>query len=362
MLKQTPLNDEHRRANAHFIDFHGWQMPLHYGSALQEHRSVRTSAGLFDVSHMTIVDLLGAGVREFLRYLLPNDVDKMVTTGAALYTTLLTHRGGVIDDALVYFRAPDSYRLVFNCATQARVIAWLEQHIGNFSLGFQQRNDLVILACQGSQALAKAQECLPPELRDATATLQPFASTEFEDWFIARTGYTGEDGLEIMLPATQAHKLWGQLLAAEISPCGLAARDSLRLEAGLLLSGQDIDESVTPLESSLGWTVAWQPSDRDFIGKAALLLQKEQGVKRKLVGLVCEKSQGVMRSGQIVTIASEAAGVITSGGYSPTLDCSIALARVPSDCPPSCQVTIRQDPVTVRVVPPRFVKHGKSLI
>lgn len=362
MYKRTPLYELQAQAGAVFTEFYQWQLPLHYGSQLEEHHAVRNSAGVFDVTHMNIVDCLGAGTREFLRYLLANDVDRMSDSGKALYSVMLNHRGGILDDLIAYFRAADSYRMVLNCGTRENDIDWIQQHIGNFSLGLQQRIDLVMLAVQGPDAIKKTLACLPPTVMDEAATLQPFDACEIDDWFIARTGYTGEDGFEIMLPVKHAQEFWQQLIAADVQPCGLGARDSLRLEAGMMLYGQDMDDTVTPLESSLGWTVAWEPAERDFIGRAALELQRENKGKRRMVGLVLPKKAGIMRPGQKFITEDGVEGLITSGGYSPTLDCSIALARVPATQAQVGEVIIRGKPHQVKVVKPRFVKHGKSLI
>lgn len=361
MSNKTPLYTLHQQANAHMVDFFGWQMPLHYGSQMAEHHCVRQDAGVFDVSHMTIVDLLGAGGRQFLRHLLANDVDCLAHPGRALYSCMLNHQGGVIDDLIVYFIAPDHYRLVLNAATRDKDLTWLQQQTNGLSVGLQERSELTMLAVQGPNAIEKTCSVLSPEHMDAAATLQPFELSSEHNFFIARTGYTGEDGFEMIVPAEQATTLWQRLIDAGVMPCGLAARDTLRLEAGLLLYGQDMDETTTPYESGLGWTVAMEPADRDFIGKAALQLQKEKGVTRQLVGLILEE-KGVMRSGQAVKVSSGEVGVITSGTFSPTLGRSIALARVSVTIGETCDVNIRGKYLTARVVKPRFVKKGQSLL
>lgn len=360
MHKQTALFTQHQQAHAKIVDFFGWDLPLHYGSQIEEHHKVRQDAGMFDVSHMTIVDLLGAGGRQMLRYLLSNDVDHLVHPGQALYSCMLNKNGGVIDDLIVYMRASDNYRVVLNAATREKDLAWLREQ-ANGLVGIQERTELAMIAIQGPNAIAKTTQVLNPAMMDAVSTLHSFEAVEVLDWFIARTGYTGEDGFEIMLPAQDARQLWQQLLAAGVQPCGLGARDSLRLEAGMMLYGQDMDEGTTPLESGLAWTVAWQPDDRDFIGRAALTLQKEQGIKSKMVGLILE-DKGIMRHHQKVVIANADDGIITSGGYSPTLDKSIAFARVPMATGDTCQVEIRGKLLAAKVVKPRFVKQGKILV
>ena len=360
MSLKTPLYSNHVALGARMVDFHGWDMPLHYGSQLEEHHTVRQHAGVFDVSHMTIVDVLGAGGRQFLRRLLANDIDRLKKRGQALYSCLCNEHGGIIDDLIVYQRAPDNYRLVLNSATRGRVLPWIREKIAGFSAGLQERTELSMLAVQGPEAIQKTCSILPPSQAEAIAQLNPFESTEDGEWFFARTGYTGEDGLEIILPEAQISDFWNALVAAGVKPTGLAARDTLRLEAGLLLYGQDMDETTTPLESGLNWTIQWEPHDRDFIGMGALLSQKQQGIKRKLVGLTLE-GQGIMRQGQTVFVADHPTGVITSGTYSPTLGHSIALARVPMDSGDTVFVDIRGKQHMAHLTKPRFVKHGKPI-
>lgn len=360
MISKTPLHANHLACGARMVDFHGWDMPLHYGSQLDEHHAVRTQAGMFDVSHMTVVDVLGAGGRQFLRRLLTNDVDQLQHSGRALYSCLCNEHGGIIDDLIVYQRAPDNYRIVLNSATRERDLAWILAKCEGYSVGLQERRELAMIAVQGPEAINKLTSVLNPSQIDAISTLTHFECVDVDKWFFARTGYTGEDGLEIILPAAEVAALWTSLLQAGVIPCGLGARDTLRLEAGMLLYGQDMDESTTPLESGLAWTVKWEPEDRNFIGMGALLSQRREGLGRKLVGLVLE-DRGIMRSGQRVVVEGEADGVITSGSYSPTLGYSIALARVPVGTGEHVMVDIRGKMVPARVGKPRFVKHGKPL-
>ena len=357
MIAKTPLYASHLACGAKMVDFHGWEMPLHYGSQLNEHHVVRQHAGLFDVSHMTVVDVLGAGGRQFLRQLLTNDVDQLQHIGRALYSCMCNEHGGIIDDLIVYQRAPDNYRLVLNSATRARDLAWIREKIAGFSAGLQERPELAMIAVQGPEAIPKTLSILNPTQADAVSTLAYFESVDVDDWFFARTGYTGEDGLEIILPQQEVVKLWSDLLEAGVKPCGLAARDTLRLEAGMMLYGQDMDDITTPLESGLGWTIKWEPADRDFIGKGALSSIKQQGIKRKLVGLILEDN-GIMRAGQRVIVEGHADGVITSGTYSPTMAKSIAFARVPIDAGDELCVEIRGKHLKAQVTKPRFVKHG----
>lgn len=360
MHAKTPLHDQHTALGARMVEFHGWLMPLHYGSQLDEHHHVRTEAGVFDVSHMTVVDVLGAGARQFLRKLLTNDVDRLQHTGRALYSCMCNEHGGIMDDLIVYQRAPDNYRLVLNSATRASDLNWLHEKIQGFSAGLQERTELAMLAVQGPKAIEHIMPLLTPAQTDAISTLTPFECVDVDGWFFARTGYTGEDGLEIILPEEAIASLWDTLMEGGIKPCGLAARDTLRLEAGLLLYGQDMDTSTTPLESALGWTIAWEPTDRDFIGMGALLSQKQHGVQRKLVGLILQ-DKGIMRANQTVMIESIGEGYITSGTFSPTLQASIALARVPAATKDSVLVDVRGRLLKARVSKPRFVKQGKPL-
>lgn len=360
MIAKTPLHAAHLSLGARMVDFHGWEMPLHYGSQLDEHHAVRNDAGMFDVSHMTIVDILGAGGRQFLRKLLTNDVDQLGHTGRALYSCMCNEHGGIIDDLIVYQRTSDNYRLILNSATRAHDLQWIREKSSGFSVGLLERAELAMLAVQGPNALSKTMRVLSPAQIDAISTLTPFECVDVDDYFFARTGYTGEDGLEIILPATQIVKLWEALLQTGVKPAGLASRDTLRLEAGMLLYGQDMDETTTPLESGLAWTIKWQPQDRDFIGMGALLSQKQHGIKRKMVGLIL-KEKGIMRPRQRVVVNGQSDGLITSGTYSPTLTQSIALARVPIETGDEVQVDIRGKLIPARVTKPRFIKQGSPL-
>lgn len=359
MILKTPLHQDHLDSGGKMVDFHGWSMPLHYGSQLQEHLEVRSNAGVFDVSHMTIVDILGAGGRQFLRLLLANDIDQLQHIGRALYSCMCNQYGGILDDLIVYQRAPDNYRLILNSATKTHDLAWIRQHIQGYAADLQERSDLAMLAVQGPKAISKTLEILSPEHADAVSTIMPFESVERDHLFVARTGYTGEDGLEIIAPPTNIRQIWQALIRAGVKPCGLAARDTLRIEAGLLLYGQDMDETTTPLESGLNWTIAWEPQDRDFIGRGALLSQKQQGLKQKLVGLRL-LDKGVMRSGQKVLVEGFPDGIITSGTFSPTLNQSIAFARVPSATQDEVRVEIRDKSYKAQVGKLRFIQKGKA--
>jgi aminomethyltransferase len=358
MLKHTPLYKEHQKAGAKLVDFAGWEMPLHYGSQLEEHHQVRRAAGVFDVSHMGVVEIKGKEAVAYLRYLLANDIAKLTTSGKALYTCMLNEQGGVIDDLIVYKLADDAFRLVINAGTREKDLAWMRQQQAKFNnLDILERKDLAILAVQGPMAINTVSAVLQcPEL----LSLPSFHSLMHGEWLLAHTGYTGEEGLEIILPATEMVTFWQQLLATNVMPCGLAARDTLRLEAGLNLYGNDMGEETSPLESNLAWTIAWEPSERDFIGRTALMAQKKQGPKQKLVGLILDQP-GVLRSHQKVIIPKDGIGEITSGSFSPCLNCGIALARVPITTQEEALVEIRGKQVPVRVVKPVFVRKGKAV-
>src|SRR5437016_379920 len=360
MLRQTPLNAAHRAAGARMVDFGGWEMPVSYGSQIEEHHAVRRDAGMFDVSHMLAVDLSGDQARAFLRYALGNNVDKLAVQGKALYSCLLRPDGGILDDLIAYFLREDAFRIVVNAATADKDVAWLNALIAGRAseLALTPRRDLAMIAVQGPNARDKVWKALP-ESRAASEPLKPFTAAESGDYFIARTGYTGEDGFEITLPVARAAELWGALTAASVRPCGLGARDTLRLEAGMNLYGQDMTESENPLESGLAWTVDLV-SDRDFVGKTALIARPPA---RALVGLLLVDKGGVLRSHQKV-VTAKGDGEITSGTFSPTLGKSIALARVPAGVVPgdTVAVEVRDRKLNARVVKPPFVRNGVVLV
>jgi aminomethyltransferase len=343
------------------VDFGGWDMPLHYGSQLDEHHAVRRHAGAFDVSHMTVVDVEGAGSRQFLQKLLANDVAKLSVAGKALYSCMLTPDGGVIDDLIVYFRGPERYRVVVNAATRDKDLAWLEKQAQPYSVGVVERRELAMIAVQGPKARELAASLVARQFRTPALALAPFTAMDAGELFIARTGYTGEDGFEIILPGADAVDFWGRCLDTGIRPCGLGARDTLRLEAGMSLYGNDMDETISPLVSGLGWTVAWEPASREFIGRSALERERHDSQRRRFIGLVLE-AKGVLRNHQRVVVSGHADGEITSGGFSPTLERSIALARVPAGNYEMAQVDIRGRLLDVRVVRPPFVRNGKACI
>jgi len=356
-MRRTPLYDAHVAAGARMVDFVGWALPINYGSQLDEHHQVRSDAGMFDVSHMTVVDIRGPQARHFLSKLLANDVARLRDRGKALYSCMLNEKGGVIDDLITYFMDEDWFRMVVNAATRDKGLAWLERQSADFSVAVTEHHELAMIAVQGPQARARVHALLPATAVEELAATKPFTAVEHGSMFIARTGYTGEDGYEIMLPGAEAEELWNALLDEGVKPCGLGARDTLRLEAGMNLYGQDMDDDVTPLESGLAWTVAMK-DERSFIGRPALERQKVEGLRNKLVGLVLEE-RGVLRPHQkVLTPAGE--GVTTSGTFSPTLQRAIAFARVPVGAQDRCTVDVRGKELQARIVQPPFVRNGKA--
>jgi aminomethyltransferase len=360
LLKTTPLHALHRAAGARMVDFGGWDMPVNYGSQIEEHHAVRADAGVFDVSHMQVVDIEGPDARAFLRHALANNVDKLKSPGKALYSCMLTEQGGVVDDLIVYFFRDDWFRLVVNAGTAQKDIEWLAllKDEAGAKVEIKPRRDRAILAIQGPKAREKFWSAFPV-LRPATVDLKPFTAAVEGDWMVARTGYTGEDGFEIVVPAKIAQDVWQSLVAAGVRPCGLGARDTLRLEAGMNLYGQDMDEHVSPLDAGLAWTVDLAAA-RDFVGKSALAAN---GQASEFVGLVLIDGGGVLRAHQKVAAAG-GEGEITSGTFSPTLARSIALARLPRGAAPgdTVHVQVRDKQLAARVVKAPFVRNGKILV
>jgi len=361
MDKKTVLNETHRDMGARMVPFGGWDMPVNYGSQIEEHHAVRRDAGMFDICHMTVVDLRGARVRAFLQHLLANDVGKLKTPGKALYSCMLQADGGVIDDLIVYFLSEDWFRMVVNAATTEKDVAWIQAEAKAYDVAVEPRYDVGMIAVQGPNARARAEALLPADVRADAMALKPFSAAHAGDWFIGRTGYTGEDGFELMLPEADTPALWRALADAGVKPCGLGARDTLRLEAGMNLYGSDMDETLTPLESGLGWTVAWEPAERDFIGRSALEKQKSAGSLATFTGLVLE-GKGVLRGHQKIFDGEREVGEITSGGFSPTLERSIAMARLAGDAGDTLTVDIRGKRLPVRRVKMPFARNGKACV
>lgn len=400
MGRETPLLELHRSLGARIVDFGGWSLPLHYGSQIEEHHAVRRAAGVFDVSHMGIVDVRGPDARTLLETLLANDVGKLKSAGKALYSCMLDESGGVVDDLIAYFLGPEhGFRVVVNGATRDGDLAWMRAHAAGRRLEITERTDLALLAVQGPLARERLAALLAQgaagEVNGSAAAggsggtpgsggtrgaggsggtgetaagaaesalqLKPFEGRPIGRWFVARTGYTGEDGFEVMMPAADAQPAWRRLNALGVASCGLGARDTLRLEAGLNLYGEDMDRSTHPYESGLGWTIAMEPRTRRFIGRSALEAVAAEGSPRKLVGLVLDE-RGVLRAHQRVIAPGAGEGVVTSGTFSPTLQRSIALARVPAGTGARVQVDIRGRPLDARVVKPPFVRQGRPLV
>jgi len=362
MPLRTPLFDSHLATGAKMVDFSGWEMPINYGSQIEEHHAVRTDAGMFDVSHMCALDLVGPDATSWLRHLLANDVAKLTVPGKALYSCLLREDGGVIDDLIVYFFTAEHYRIVVNAGTAEKDTAWMRAQLVGFDATLTQRREgkdaLAMIAVQGPNARERFWTAFPA-MRGATVMLGVFQAADVDGWLVARTGYTGEDGFEIALPAADAGPVWQKLLEAGIKPCGLGARDTLRLEAGMNLYGQDMDENTSPYEAGLKWTVDLKDAARDFIGKSALATRR---VDVQFAGLLL-LDRGVLRAHQNV-ITPLGTGEITSGTFSPSLNQSIALARLPSGVAigSEVEVEIRDKRLKARVVKPSFVRNGNSLL
>ncbi len=357
-MKKTCLHQAHIEAGAKMVDFGGWDMPINYGSQLEEHHAVRKDKGMFDVSHMTIVDLVGQDSEKFLLKLLANDIRKL-SNGQALYSTMLNQQGGIIDDLITYKRDENHYRIVVNAATREKDLAWMEKQIQNFEATLTERPDLAMIAVQGPQAIAACLEVLPPNIATELSLLKKFHAIDAQDYFIGRTGYTGEDGVEIMINAENAVELWNKLLQSQVKPCGLGARDTLRLEAGMHLYGQDMDENITPLECGLAWTVRKQ--DADFIGAEALVQLKSVGIAKKMTGIVLTE-RGILRHNQELIDANGLKGIITSGSFSPSANVAIGMAIVAKNFGSDGKVKIRKKELPVTCIKLPFVRNGKVLI
>ncbi|WP_456415798.1 glycine cleavage system aminomethyltransferase GcvT [Thiolapillus sp.] len=361
MEQKTILNQTHHDMGARMAPFGGWDMPIHYGSQIEEHHAVRRDAGMFDVCHMTAVDIRGPQAKDFLRHLLANDVGKLKAPGEALYSCMLKENGGVIDDLIVYFMHNDWFRMVVNAATTEKDIAWMERQARGKEVQIQPRRDLGMIAIQGPNARIKTLPLLPETLRKAAKSLGPFRAASHGNWFVGRTGYTGEDGFEVLLPEDEVVALWNALALAGVRPCGLGARDTLRLEAGMNLYGADMDEECSPLESGLAWTVALGDLNRDFIGRSALVTQKAGGRLPRFTGVLLA-GKGVLRNRQKLYDDEREVGEITSGGFSPTLERAIGLARIDADAGDRIRVDMRGRKLPLMLVKPPFVRNGKSCL
>jgi len=358
-MKQTPLYQAHVDAGGKMVDFGGWEMPLNYGSQIEEHHQVRNDVGMFDVSHMTTVDFKGVEAKKFLQTLIANDVDKLKTQGKALYSCMLNEAGGVVDDLIVYYQDDENYRMVINAGTTEKDIAWINAQAEGFDVSVEPKLDLAMIAVQGPNARAKVYEAIPG-VEDVAGELKPFNSASLGGLFIARTGYTGEDGFEIMLPEKSAEFTWKMLMEVGVKPCGLGARDTLRLEAGMSLYGSEMNDEVSPLEAALTWTVDLTDEDRRFVGRDALEALKDKGANNTIVGLVLE-GKGVIRDHQKV-VTNNGEGEVTSGTFSPTMGKAIALASVPKGSEGLCEIEMRNKMVSAKIVKPPFVRNGKVLV
>jgi len=358
-MKHTPLYQAHIDAGGKMVDFGGWEMPLNYGSQIEEHHQVRNDAGMFDVSHMTVVDFKGLQAKVFLQTLIANDVDKLKTEGKALYSCMLNEKGGVVDDLIVYYLNDEDYRMVINAGTTEKDIAWINTQAEGFDVSVEPKFDLAMIAVQGPNARAKVFEAMPG-VEDVCGELKPFNAASLGSLFIARTGYTGEDGFEIMLPEKSAEFTWKMLLEVGVKPCGLGARDTLRLEAGMSLYGSEMNDQVSPLEAALTWTVDLSNENRRFVGRDALEALRDKGVKKTIVGLILE-GKGVIRNHQKV-LTSLGEGEVTSGTFSPTMGKAIALASMPMGAVGSCEIEMRNKQVSAKIVKPPFVRDGKVLV
>lgn len=376
--QRTPFYQSHLDADGKLVDFSGWELPINYGSQIEEHEAVRTDAGMFDVSHMVVTDVVGAEAKVWLQKLLANDVAKLKTVGKAIYSGMLNAEGGIIDDLIVYRmnEADTEYRIVSNAATRDKDLAQFEKVAADFEVKLTERPELAMLAVQGPNAIEKL-KAAKPTWSAVLDELKPFVGADLNDiegpdWFVAKTGYTGEDGVEVILHGDHAADFYALLLTHDIKPAGLGARDTLRMEAGMNLYGHDMDETVSPYECGMAWTLALK-DERDFIGREALVAKRKQakadGTAMKQVGLLLE-SRGVLREGMEVVINdaegadSGLRGIITSGTFSPTLKQSIAIARVPDSVADDAvvQVDLRGKGkfVDLRVIKLPFVRNGQK--
>jgi len=366
-LKRTPLNNAHRQLGGRMVDFGGWDMPVQYpAGTIEEHLRTRNHAGLFDVSHMGEIDVRGADAIAFVDKLTSNDVTKLVD-GQAQYTTLTKPEGTIIDDLVVYRFAADHLLLVVNASTTDKDWEWIKSHQSGESVELNNVSaDYCQLALQGPDAQSILQKLTSLPLEEIKYYRFTRGSVDGVEGIISRTGYTGEDGFEVYAPANRAEQLWNKILdtgnmgtPTGVLPCGLAARNTLRLEAGLALYGHEIDETTTPLEANLGWICKLDKGD--FIGREALAKQKEAGVKRKLVGFEVT-DRGIARDDQEVLIDGERVGKVTSGSPAPFLKKNIGLAYVPvefANVGQAINIDVRGRLVGAQVVKTPFYKRAK---
>ncbi|MDC0207743.1 glycine cleavage system aminomethyltransferase GcvT [Pseudomonadota bacterium] len=352
-MNKTPLHNAHIQLGAKMVNFSNWEMPISYSSLIKEHNAVRNAAGIFDVSHMSVFDFDGGNQIAFFKKIFANDIKKIYKNNKAIYGALLNEEGGILDDLIIY-HANNKFRLVSNCSTREQNKQWLEKYAVEFGVKVMERSDMGILAIQGPDALNKIMEI--KEIDAQVNTLPSFGCMFEGDKLYARTGYTGEDGLELIVPTQDINHLWDQALELGCTPIGLGARDTLRLEAGLNLYGNDMTINNHPYESNLGWTIDMSDKNREFIGKNALL-SIDQSKSQKIVGIILQ-DKGVLRSGYEIT-HEQGKGVVLSGSYSPTLQSSIGLARVDQGYKENGKVMIRNKVLNIDFVSPRFLGQGK---
>ncbi len=358
-LKRTPLYDCHLEAGAKMVDFAGWEMPVQYTGVIEEHRAVRTAAGLFDVSHMGEVGVRGAGAEAFLQRLTPNDVSKLVP-GRAHYSGLLTDRATYIDDILVYKLGGEDFMVVVNASNAPRDFEWIASRAEGQAEVTDESERYALLALQGPRALGMLAPLASPDVSALKYYGFAQGTVDGAPALISRTGYTGEDGFEIYLAPEHAPGVWRKLLAAGATPAGLGARDTLRLEAAMALYGHEIDESTTPFEAGLNWVVKLDKGE--FLGRDALAAQKAAGIGRKLVGFEV-RGRGIARQGHTVVSESGPVGVVTSGTWSPTFEKALGLAYVPPEMAAPgtpLAIDVRGKPLPAVVVETPFYKRPKS--
>ena len=360
-LLHTPLYDEHVRLGARMVPFAGWEMPVQYTGVIEEHSAVRGRAGMFDVSHMGRYEVHGPDAGRFLRYICTWDMTRLAV-GEGHYAASCNEAGGILDDVYVFCLAVERWLIVVNASNAPKMRRWMEEHVGKFDARLVDRHEsTAMIAVQGPEALPRLSDLLGA---DFVRSIKPRRCAEVE-WqgrtvFASRTGYTGEDGLELIAEANAAPALWQALLGLSVVPVGLGARDTLRLEAALLLYGNDMDEDTNPLEVGLDWVLTFE-DEADFLGRKALQQIEKAGVGRTLVCLRA-LDRGVMRHGCPVLSGGDSVGVVTSGTFSPTLGVSIGMAFVPpaqAEIGTRFEIDVRGRVLPAEIVPRPFYKRPK---
>jgi glycine cleavage system T protein (aminomethyltransferase) len=366
-LRKTPLHARHRASNARMVPYAGWEMPVDYSGISNEHLAVRTRAGVFDVSHMGEIEIAGKNALAAVQLISSNDAS-LLQTGQAQYAALTTPEGTFVDDMLVYRMAPSHFMLVVNAANTAKDFAWISEQIKGVGdvAAIDSSSRYALIAVQGPAAREVLQPLTTIELSEIGYYHFGYGEVAAARATISRTGYTGEDGFEIFVPPNVADRLWQAILEsgrpADVIPCGLGARDTLRLEAAMRLFGNDIDETTSVLEAGLGWTIGWKKTS--FIGRDRLLEQKERGTTRRLVGFEMI-DRAIARHGYPVMRAGRPVGTVTSGTQTPFLNKAIGLAYVPSDLKSAgteIDIDVRGRVSKARIVPLPFYKRGSGVI